>query len=91
MRFDSPPPTPDGLEIAGGQQVGISQLAGQTNGNVTLTVVGFEYDGGRPSSFYAEGDGFLHFSERGTSCPKHANSRVSLLLMMRMSSRRPWQ
>lgn len=34
---------------------------------------------------------FLHFSERGTSCPKRTNNRVYLLSMMRMSSRRPWQ
>ena len=34
---------PDGLEIAGGQQVGVSQVAGQVNGSVTITVVGYEY------------------------------------------------
>jgi hypothetical protein len=34
---------PDGLEVAGGQQVGISTVSGQTNGNVTICVVGYEY------------------------------------------------
>jgi hypothetical protein len=34
---------PDGLEIASGQQVGISQIGGTVNGNVSITLVGFEY------------------------------------------------
>lgn len=34
---------PDGLEIAGGQQVGISQLGGTANGTVSVTVIGYEY------------------------------------------------
>jgi hypothetical protein len=34
---------PDGLEIASGQQIGVSQLGGTVNGNVTVTVIGYEY------------------------------------------------
>jgi hypothetical protein len=34
---------PDGMEIAGGQQVGISMVSGTTNGAVTITLIGYEY------------------------------------------------
>jgi hypothetical protein len=34
---------PDGLEIAAGQQIGISMVSGTTNGAVTFTLVGYEY------------------------------------------------
>lgn len=34
---------PDGIEVAAGQQVGISQLMSSTSSTVTVSVVGFEY------------------------------------------------
>lgn len=34
---------PDGLEIAGGQQVGISMVSGTVNGLATITLIGYEY------------------------------------------------
>jgi hypothetical protein len=34
---------PDGIEIAAGQQIGISQIGGTVNGTVTATLVGYEY------------------------------------------------
>ncbi len=34
---------PDGLEIAGGQQIGISHLESSTSSNITVSVVGYEY------------------------------------------------
>ena len=34
---------PDGLEIAGGQQIGISHLESSTSSDVTVSVVGYEY------------------------------------------------
>jgi hypothetical protein len=34
---------PDGLEIAGGQQIGITQIMNSTNSVVSINVVGFEY------------------------------------------------
>ena len=34
---------PDGLEIAGGQEIGISQLSDTTTANVTFTLIGYEY------------------------------------------------
>jgi hypothetical protein len=33
----------DGLEVAGGQQIGITELASSTSGTVTIVLVGFEY------------------------------------------------
>jgi len=35
---------PDGLEIAGGQQIGVSEIASATaDGAVTITIIGYEY------------------------------------------------
>lgn len=34
---------PDGLEVSGGQQIGISELASTVNAAVTIVLVGFEY------------------------------------------------
>ena len=34
---------PDGLEIAGGQQIGISFVGSTTSSNITISIVGYEY------------------------------------------------
>lgn len=34
---------PDGLELAGGQQIGVSELSNLATGSVTIVVVGYEY------------------------------------------------
>lgn len=36
-------PIPDGLEFAGGQQVGISQIASATTADLTVCIIGYEY------------------------------------------------